>query len=67
MMSMASSKVNGCGEACFAFGMTAPPSVILTARSSADMPCWHAVPLACSASCYDIVEHIRIVAVVVSI
>jgi hypothetical protein len=65
-MSIASSKLNGCGEAGFAFGM-GPPWVVVTARSSADTSCWHASPLACSAFCYHIGEDVRVLAVIVPV
>ncbi len=63
---MACSKLNGCNEIGFAFGMK-PPSVALSAHSSADTSCWHASAAACSAFCYDIVEYVRILAVIVTV
>lgn len=65
-MSMACSKVNGWSEIGFAFGM-GPPLVVLAVRSLDHTSCWHALPLACSAFCYDISKDVRILAVIVAI
>src|SRR6478735_1989671 len=41
--------------------------VTAPAHSSADTSCWHALPLACSAFCYDIIEHVWILAVIMPV
>jgi len=63
--SIAWSKVSGCSETGFAFGMR-PPLANGVARSSADTSCWHASAAACSAFCYYVRKDVWVLAVVVS-
>lgn len=63
----ASSKLSGHNETGFAFGIDYPPLAGVIAHSSADTSCWHASQLACSAFCYDIIEQVRILPVIMPI
>lgn len=65
--SITCSNVNGWSEIGLAFGMSCPPMASGVACSSADTSAEHAVPAACSASCYHIREDVRILPVIVAI
>lgn len=63
---IASSKLSGWSETGFAFGMVRPPMASAFAHSSPRILAEHALQAACSATCYDCVENIRILAVIVA-
>lgn len=62
---MASSKLNGQSETGFAFGI-GPPMANGVEHFSPDTSSEPAVPVACSAACYDRREDVRILAVVMT-
>lgn len=61
---MASSKLNGCRDTGFAFGMDYPPKATAIARSSHHILAENALPAAFSASRYHRTENVRVLAVV---
>jgi hypothetical protein len=63
---IASSNDNGWSEIGFAFGMASPPMASASAHSSPHILAAHALLAAWSATCYDRVKDVRILAVIVS-